>query len=451
VVQSIGLASRTVTTVHASTREATVLPYDQLVIALGMVIDLSSVRGVHHHGLPIKTIGDALQIRNQVLDMLEGADAVQDPAERRRMLTFVVAGGGFSGVEVVAELNDFIREVCTEYRRLDPAELRIVLVHSGERILPELSEGLARYAHRKLVERGVEIQLRKRLAAATATEVVLSDGSHLNSRTLVVAIGAEPNPIVARLPAVKERGRLVVDEYLQLVGQPGVWALGDCARVPNPQTGEASPPTAQFALREGKTVATNVAAALGYGKRRRFQFTGLGQLLSLGRRSGVAEIRGGLRLSGLPAWMLWRAFYLMRLPGLERKIKVLLDWTLDLPFRRDLVQLNVGRTQTFTTAHYEAGEEIVRQGDRADLFYVVLKGQVQVVNQSDDGPREVARLGPGEYFGEIGLLKSQPRNATVRALESVDVLSLERPDFEMLVQNWDQLSSMLEQQAQSRG
>src|SRR5439155_10465254 len=168
-------------------------------------------------------------------------------------------------------------------------------------------------------------------------------GRRIDTRTAVVAIGAAPNPVVAVLPTEKERGQLVVDEHLELKGYPGVWALGDCARVLNPRTGQPAPPTAQFALRQGMTVAANVAAALGRGTRRRFGFTGLGQLVSLGRRMAVAEIRG-LKLSGFPAWIMWRTFYLFRLPGLERKIRVLIDWNLDLLFRRDIVQLNVGRT-----------------------------------------------------------------------------------------------------------
>jgi NADH dehydrogenase len=449
VVRSIDLENRRVVTVHPSTRDEFELNYDQLVIALGNVTDLSGMPGMAQHGMPIKTIGDALHIRNHVLDMLEGADALQDPAERKRMLTFVVAGGGFSGVEVAAELNDFVREICTAYHHLDSGEVRVLLLHGGDRILPELSADLALYAQRKLAQRGVEIRLNTRVAAATATEVVLKDGRRIDTRTAVVAIGAASNPVVAVLPAEKERGQLVVDEYLELKGRPGVWALGDCARTLNPRTGQPSPPTAQFALRQGTIVATNVAAALGRSTRRRFGFTGLGQLVSLGRRMAVAEVKG-LKLSGVIAWIMWRSFYLFRLPGLERKIRVLIDWNLDLLFRRDIVQLNVGRTERFAMAHYEPGDNIVRQGEPADLFYLIVKGQVQVLRQDDGQERELTRLGPGESFGEVGLLKMQRRNATVRALEPVDVLSVERSGFRFMIDHWSQVAAIVQVQADQR-
>ena len=450
VVRSIDLANRRVITVHPGTRDQFELQYDQLVIALGNITDLSRMPGMAQHGMPIKTIGDALHIRNHVLDMLEGAEAVTDPAEREQLLTFVVAGGGFSGVEVAAELNDFVREVCTAYRHVERRAVRVVLLHGGDRILPELPADLAHYAQRKLAERGVEIRLNTRIAAATAHEAVLEDGGRISTRTIVVAVGAAPNPVVAALPVEKERGQVVVDEFLEVKGQPGVWALGDCARVPEARTGQPAPPTAQFALREAKTVATNVAAALGRGRRRRFSFAGLGLLVSLGRRMAVADVKG-LKLSGFLAWIMWRTFYLFRLPGIERKIRVLIDWNLDLLFRRDIVQADVGRTERFAMAHYEPGEDIVRQGEPADLFYVILNGQVQLLRRVDGQERELARLGPGESFGEVGLLKKmQRRSATVRATEPVDILSLERAEFEFLIGHWSQLAAVVKAQAEQR-
>jgi NADH:quinone reductase (non-electrogenic) len=450
VIQSIDFEQRSVTTVHPSTRESSTLEYDRLVIALGNVVDLSGLPGAAQHGLPIKTIGDALHIRNHVLDMLEGADASDDPVERRRLLTFVVAGGGFSGVEVAAELNDFVREVCSAYRNLDPSEVKVILLHSGELILPELSPDLARRAQQALIKSGVEVRLGVRVAAATAGEAILKDGSRIETRSLIVAIGSTPNPVVASLPVQLERGQLVVDERLQVSGQPDVWALGDCARVLHPRTNKPSPPTAQFALRQGKTVAANVAASLGRGQPRSFSFTGLGTMVSLGRHSGVAEIKF-LKLSGWLAWAVWRSFYLFRLPGLERKVRVLIDWNLDLLFRRDLVQLNVGRTDRISTAHYEPGESIVRQGEPADLFYVILKGRCQVLRRGSDGEEtELACLDSGESFGEVGLLKRQRRNATVRALEPVDVLTLERADFDLMMKHWKMVATAVRDEAEER-
>lgn len=309
-VQSIDIAQRTVTTVHPSSRQERVLSWDYLVIALGNAVSLSGMPGVAQHGLPFKTIGDALLIRNRALEMLDGAENTDDPLKRSRLLTFVVAGGGFSGVEVAAELNDFLREAARVYHVVRPADVRVVLLHSGHRILPELSEGLAEFAQRKLAERGVELRLGVRLAAATAHQVILEGGERLDARTLIVAVGAGTNPVLQPLGLPMERGRLSVDKTLLVTGQSRVWAVGDCASVPNPRTGQPSPPTAQFALREGKTAARNIVAAIQGRPSVPFGFTGLGQLVSLGHRSAVAEIYGRIRIAGLPAWLMWRAFYL---------------------------------------------------------------------------------------------------------------------------------------------
>jgi NADH dehydrogenase len=449
-VQSVDLAERTVTTLQGATHREQVLPWDYLVIALGNVVNLAGMPGVAQHGLPIKTIGDALQIRNRTMEMLECAENA-DPEERRRMLTFVVAGGGFSGVEVAAELNDFVREAEREcFPVIRPDDVRVVLLHGGDRILPELSADLARFAQRKLAERGVEIRLRTRLAAATADHITLEGGERLDTRTLVVAIGAGPNPVVQRLDAPKDRGRVVVDSTLLVGGQTRVWALGDCAAVPNPKTGLPSPPTAQFALRQGKTVARNIAAAILGRPARRFSFTGVGQMVSLGHRSAVAELYGRFKIAGPLAWIMWRSFYLSRLPGLERKLRVLLDWNLDLFFSRDLVQLNVQRSERVSLAHYEVGQDIIRQGDLADAFYVIVRGEAQVVREEDGRENVLARLGAGDSFGELGLLRNQRRSATIRALGPVDVLALGRNDFDLLAGTWKQLGSILDETARGR-
>lgn len=450
-VASVDLERRTVTTTHPSTHHEHVIRWDHLVIALGNVVNLANLPGVAEHGLPIKTIGDALQIRNRVVAMLEAAENSPDADVRRRLLTFVIAGGGFSGVEVAAEINDFLREAERKvYPVIQERDVRVIVVHSGDRILPEISPSLARFAHRKLVERGVEVQLAARLASATATQVTLQNGERIDAHTLIVAIGAAPNPVVRQLDLPLARGRIRVDEMLRIVGQTSVWALGDCAAVPHPHTGEASPPTAQFALRQGKTVARNIVAAIQGRRPTRFGFTGLGEMVSLGRGSAVAELFGKVKVAGLPAWIMWRTCYLMRLPSLERKVRVWLDWNLDRFFSRDLVQLSVQRTERVAHAHYESGEAIIEQGDLADAFYVIVRGTVQVVREEDGTERELARLNQGDSFGELGLLQHRRRSATVRAVGPVDVLILGRSDFDLLAGTWKNLNQSLEELAQAR-
>jgi NADH:quinone reductase (non-electrogenic) len=325
-----------------------------------------------------------------------------------------------------------------------------MLLQGGDRILPELSEGLARFAHRKLQERGVEVWLGARLKSATATHVHLADDRVIASRSLIVAIGATPSPVVQQLDVPKERGRLLVDTTLRLQGRDDVWALGDCAAVPLIDGSGFAPPSAQFALRQGHTAGANVHAYLTGKAPEPFKFRGLGQMASLGHRSAVVEIGTRLRLSGLPAWLIWRMFYLMRLPGLDRKLRVWLDWNLDLFFRRDLVQLNVERTDQMASSFYDEGEIIIREGDNADAFYVIERGEVQVFQSEDGVEREIARLGRGDSFGEVALLRHQRRNASVRAVTPVDVIVVTRGDFDQLMSTWRALAATVEDTATGR-
>jgi NADH dehydrogenase len=247
-----------------------------------------------------------------------------------------VAGGGFAGVETVAALNDFVREALPFYPNLCEDMLRVMLVHSGPAILPELGESLGRYTEKVLAQRGVEIRLKTRVKSVTQSKVYLADGVSIPSRTLVWTAGTVPSPIISSLPCAKERGRLLVNQFLGVPDWPDVWAVGDCAFVPDIRNpGKSHPPTAQHAIREGKVVAQNIAAALLGRPLRSFSFKTIGLLASLGRRTGVARIFG-FNFSGFFAWWMWRTIYLSKLPGLDKKVRVAFDWTLDLLFPKDV-------------------------------------------------------------------------------------------------------------------
>jgi NADH dehydrogenase len=243
----------------------------------------------------------------------------------------------------------------------------------------------------------------------------------------------------------------VANAFLEVDGWPGIWAIGDCAAIPNAATGKLAPPTAQFAQREGKLAAHNIVAQLRQQPMRPFDFAGLGQFVSLGRRSAVAEVFGA-KVAGFPAWWLWRTVYLSKLPGLARKMRVSIDWTLDLLFGRDITQLPLARAERVGRAHYEAGDVIVEQGDVGDLFYVIVEGKVDVVREERDGTRAVlARLEEGDFFGEMALLSgSRRRTATVLAITPVNVLTLGRDDFTLLVNKWDGLRATLRAAAGAR-
>jgi NADH dehydrogenase len=313
------------------------LEYDHLVLALGAVTNFFGTPGLAERAFTMKTLGDAIALRNRIIDSLEEGDFECCPNVRRRMLTFVVAGGGFAGVETVAAVHDFLHEAVRHYPHLQPSDVRVALVHPGPVILPELHERLGRYAQRQLAARGVELHLEQKVAGFSAEGVELSDGTLIPTANLVWTAGTAPNPLLAQLACRKEHGRVVVDEFLQVPGWPGVWSLGDCACVPDRATGGAYPPTAQHASRQGTVLAHNIAAAIRGGRKRPFAFRTLGQLAAIGRRTGVANILG-INFSGFLAWWMWRTIYLSKLPRLERKVRVALDWTLDLLFTKDLVQ-----------------------------------------------------------------------------------------------------------------
>jgi NADH dehydrogenase len=312
--------------------------YDHLVLAMGSVPNFYGLPGLAEHAITLKTLEDAVGLRHRVLSQLERADHESDVNVRQRLLTFVVAGGGFAGAETIAELYDLVSSVRRYYQNLRPGDARFVLVHSRDRILPELSAELGAYALEKLSARGIEFRLGRRVAAAAKGSVTLDDGTLIACEAFVWTAGNQPNPLLATMGAEKNRaGQVVVDATLQSPDTPGIWAVGDGAQVPDlTNEGRPCPPTAQHALRQGKRVALNILATIDGRTPKPFRYRATGSLVGLGHRTAAAEIRG-LKFSGLLAWFMWRTIYLSKLPGLERKARVALDWALDLVFPRDIV------------------------------------------------------------------------------------------------------------------
>jgi NADH:ubiquinone reductase (H+-translocating) len=453
-VIGIDLRRHVVTTMSPITGREVLLPYDHLVLGLGNTINLASLPGVAQHGKTMKSLGDALHLRNHVISMLEAADVETDVNIRQQLLTFVVAGAGYSGVETVGELNDLVHAISKNYPSLTGESIKVMLLHSRDRILPEMGPGLANFALAKLRQRGVDVRLNTRIAAATPHEAILNTGERIPTRTLVVTVGSAINPVLAPLALPGEKDRILTDAYMGVQGMPGIWALGDNAAVPNAAANsEVSPPTAQYALRQGRRLADNLAAVLCGQPQQMlpFSFPGLGQLCLVGHRAGVAELPRGIRLSGFIAWMMWRNVYLMKLPGWDRKVRVGLDWCLDLIFPRELSYINLSRTQVVNQAHYEPGDYIIHQGDVGDQFYVIVAGEVEVIKEMPNGqPVHLARLGKGEFFGESALMTGRRRNASVRATSPVDLMCLGHDEFNNLAGAWLKFSESVQALSEER-
>jgi NADH:ubiquinone reductase (H+-translocating) len=449
-VERIDLTRQVVLTSHGLGPHETAIPYDHLVLALGTLENFGVVRGLQEHGLHFRNLGDALVLRNRLIHLLEEAAIEPDPKLRRRMLTFVMAGGGFSGVEAIAEVNDFVRDVARRYPNINPAEFKVILLHAGARILPELPASLSLYAQKLLTRRQVEIRLNTLLAAVTGEEAILGDGTRIPTKTVIATIGATPHPVLLALPCTKERGRIAVNEFLQVPEYPGVWALGDCAHIIDHKTGQPCPPTAQYAVREGKRVALNILATINGQDKRPFSFSALGMMGSLGHLSAVGDVLG-VRVSGVPAWFLWRTIYWAKLPGLTRKFRVAVDWLMSLLLPRDLAQLNVSPSESMMREHFEAGAVVFHQGDLGDRMYVVIDGEVEVVRQLPEGQEVVlTTLKEGQWFGEMALFNDEPRGATVRTVTNVNTLSLDRSAFQVLVSSLPPLREIFERIMQER-
>jgi NADH:ubiquinone reductase (H+-translocating) len=315
------------------------LAYDHLVVGLGSQTRVLDLPGLAEHAIGFQTLPEAIHLRNHVLERMEAAESSMDPVTRRRALTFVFVGGGYTGVEALAELEDMARSACRLFPSLQPADFRWVLVEMTDRILPTVSPELSRHALGVLRGRGIEVHLEQTPEAAEDGGIHLSDGTELTTDTLVWVAGVEPNALLADLGLpTDDQGRLVVDERLAVPGRPGVWGGGDCAAVPDADGDGYLPPTAQHAQREGRHIGESIAATLRDERPQPFRYASPGELITLGRNKGVGMLYGR-PLRGFGVWLLRRVYYALQIPTVNRKMRILLDWAIGLPLRREVVSL----------------------------------------------------------------------------------------------------------------
>ncbi|MBU6452281.1 MAG: FAD-dependent oxidoreductase [Cyanobacteria bacterium REEB67] len=401
--------------------------FDQLVIASGTTANLGVIPGMADHAFPLKTVGDAMALQSHVINQMEKAEICDDAERKRRYLSFIVVGGGFSGVEMAGELNDLVKASSRYYKNFEASEVTVTLVHSHEQILPEVGPSLREFARSEMEKNGVKFILKVHAKSCSSEGIHLSNGEFLKAATVVCTIGSRMLPFLHKLDVPKDKsGRIIVEADMSLAGYEHVWAVGDCARIINAEDGKEAPTTAQFAEREGVQVAKNIDQRLQGKPTRPFSHKSQGMLCSIGGRNAVAEAMG-LKISGRTAWFVWRGVYLFKLPSFTQRVRVGAAWAFDLFFPPALTSLHTDQTRHIGKSHYGKGDLIFKKGDPSSDFYVIEEGEVEVFRDGADGI--TALLGPGDFFGEEALIDGDHRSQSCRARTDAEILVLGREVF----------------------
>jgi len=423
------------------------LSYNELVLTLGARVDLSRVPGMSEHSLLIQNVGDAMKLRVTVLQRFEEANWEPDKEKRKQLLNFVVVGGGYSGVETAGSLLDMMQEINHYYRHVDEDDFSLTLIHGGDHLLPTLSRKLGDYCEDKLRRRGLNILMKKRVKAVTANTVILESGEQLPTNTVISTVGNAPHEMILKLAEdlnlETERGRLKTGPDLAIPGQDGLWAAGDCAAVPLPD-GRTSPPTAQFAQRQGELLGRNLLARYRGKETTAFNFKGLGELAAIGHRTAVGTVLG-VNFSGFLAWWMWRSVYVGKLPGLQRKLRVIIDWTFDLFFPRDINLLSPQYSKPLKQMHLEEGDILFNAGEPAFSIYFIQEGAITLY----DAGKAVRTLQKGESFGERALLNDQRWKYSAKAARKTKLVGLAAPEFKEIVGASSALQELFERSART--
>src|SRR4051812_1713824 len=420
--------------------------YDHLVLACGSASNLNVVAGMADHSFPLKNIADAAALRTHIMEEMEKAEVTDDPLRRCWHLKFIIVGGGYSGVEAAGEINDLVRSSARYFRNWREEDVQVVLIHSRDQLLPEIGPSLREFAREKMEQAGVKIILNARVSMATPEGVGIQGGEFVSGGTIVCTIGNAPAPVIDRLKLPKEKGRLQTEPDMRVRGSSNIWTIGDCAEIVNAFDNQPSPPTGQFAERQGKQCARNICRVLENQPTQPFRFRPLGQLCSIGGHSAVAEMFG-VQLSGFWAWFAWRGVYLFKLPTWARRLQLGFDWAWLVWFPRDLSHVRTRQTDRVTRAHYEPGDYIFKQGDPAASFYIIEDGEVEI---SRSTPRDikgevVGVLGPGSFFGERALLDNEPRIASARARTAINLTVMGQNVFTQISKSLAPLRNALAQ------
>ena len=424
------------------------ITYDHLVITPGADVDLSRFPGMTEHAYLMRNAGDAMKLRASIISRMEEANLITDSEERRKLLSFLVVGGGYSGVETAGQMQDLVRGVCCYYDNIEPEEVSVTLVHSGERLLPVLDASLGDYTKRCLEKMGVKVLLNQRVRAVTARSVMFNDGSKVASTLVVCTVGNAPNALIKKLgesgQLTLDKGKIVVEGTGQVKGHDKLWSAGDCSAFPK-VGGGCCPDTAQFAMREGELIGDNIAASIFGHPLKTFTFTGLGEMASIGHHMAVANFMG-VNFSGILAWFMWRTVYLTKLPGLDRKLKVMLEWTFELFFPRDISLLTPQFSSPLGEMHLEPGDPLFEAGEPAFSLYAVKKGRVDLTDANGDIVKTALT---GDHFGERALMSDHIWRFNAQATESTDLVAIDGRTFDKLVGSIGSLNALFHRTAEN--
>jgi len=439
-VQGVDFENNLIHFVQGSKKIPQQIKYDHLVLTCGQEANLAMLPGFAEHSFAMKNLADAHELRNHIIQCLEHADITNNPKIKQRLLTFVVAGAGFSGVETIGEMFEMLRRTVKFYPNISLDELKGIIVQRDERILTELPSSLSDYASKILSKRGIDIRTGTSIECASHISVTLGDGEVIETSTLVTTVGNGPGELVKSLPIELNRGKIPSNEFMQVQGYENVWSLGDSALIPlavnKGEEQSYAPPTAQFAVQEAKQLANNIYNVTHDKTLKAFAYKPKGALASIGNYKAVAELFG-MKFSGLPAWLLWRTFYIGMLPGFVTRLRVALNWLLDFFVPRNIVQINNQSNRKNNNYEcYAKGEIIYEAGQIIDGLYTVVSGSLESKTKQDGSEDFIRVLKPGDHWGERTISGDFTTVSTLSALEDSKVLILKREVFQQLKQSF---------------
>lgn len=425
------------------------MKYDHLVVASGNTSNVSFIPGMAEHAFTLKSIVDALHIQEHVIGQLEKAELEKNPTKKSQLLKFVVVGGGFSGVELAGELNDFLKRSADFYSNFSREEIEVVLIHAHDQILPEVSPNLREFARTKMAGRGVKFILNASAAQCTAEGVRLKDGAFINARTIICTIGSRALPMIAALPVPKEKDRIRVNADMSIPGFDNAWSIGDCAAVVNAIDGTLSPTTGQFAERQGAQVAKNIERRTKGESTIPFKHASLGTLCSIGGKNAVAEMFN-FRVSGILAWFIWRGVYLIKLPSFWQRVKIGFTWAFELFVPPSLTYVSSDDANAVIFSNFSVGDYIFRSGEPARSFYMIESGEIDVIEITNGAENVIRVLHSGEFFGETSLSEKREHSHSCRAKSDCTVVVMGRNIFGQLATRYEPFKERLLEAAQRR-